>query len=48
MKKIINDPSSISSDMMEGYLGVFGEIIDQVEHYTSVSGKTFHLIRLVW
>ncbi len=39
MKKIINDPKFILSEMMEGYLGVFGEIIEQVENYTSVVRK---------
>ena len=36
MKKIINDPKNILPEMMEGYIGVYGDIIQQVENYSSV------------
>jgi dihydroxyacetone kinase len=39
MKKIINDPKNILSEMIEGYLGVFGDILKQVENYTSLIRK---------
>jgi dihydroxyacetone kinase len=39
MKKIINDPNFILSEMMEGYLGVFGDILEQVGDFTSVIRK---------
>lgn len=39
MKKIINDPKNILSEMIEGYLGVYGDILKQVEDYTSLVRK---------
>lgn len=39
MKKIINDPKNVLPEMMEGYIGIYGEIIEQVENYTSVVRK---------
>lgn len=36
MKKIINDPKNMLSEMMEGYLGVYGDHVKQVENYTSL------------
>ena len=39
MKKIINNPTSILTEMMEGYLGAFGDILEQIEDYTSVVRK---------
>jgi dihydroxyacetone kinase len=39
MKKIINDPKNVLPEMMEGYMGVFGDILEQVENYTSVVRK---------
>lgn len=36
MKKIINDPKNMLSEMMEGYLGVYGDLVKQVENYTSL------------
>lgn len=39
MKKIINDPKKVLPEMMEGYMGVFGDILEQVENYTSVVRK---------
>jgi len=39
MKKIINDPNLILSEMIEGYLGVFGDILQQVGDFTSVVRK---------
>jgi dihydroxyacetone kinase-like protein len=39
MKKIINNPKNVVPEMIEGYLGVYGDIIEQVENYTSVVRK---------
>jgi len=39
MKKIINNPKNVLPEMMEGYIGVYGDIIEQVENYTSVVRK---------
>ncbi len=39
MKKMINDPKNILPEMMEGYLGVYGDILRQVENYTSLVRK---------
>ena len=39
MKKIINDPKDLLSEMIEGYLGVYGDILKQVENYTSLVRK---------
>jgi len=39
MKKIINDPKNILLEMIEGYLGVYGDILKQVENYTSLVRK---------
>jgi dihydroxyacetone kinase len=39
MKKIINDPKNILSEMIEGYLGVYGDIVKQIENYTSLVRK---------
>lgn len=39
MKKIINDPRNVVPEMVEGYIGVYGGIIEQVENYTSVVRK---------
>jgi dihydroxyacetone kinase-like protein len=36
MKKIINDPKNILPEMMEGYLGLYGDTVRQVENYTSL------------
>jgi hypothetical protein len=38
-KKIINNPKNVLPEMMEGYLGVYGDIIKQVENHTSVVRK---------
>ena len=47
MKKIINDPNFILSEMIGGYLGVFGDIIEQVGDYTSVVRKNLSPEKLV-
>jgi dihydroxyacetone kinase-like protein len=39
MKKIINDPRNVVPEMVEGYIGVYGDILKQVENYTSVVRK---------
>lgn len=39
MKKIINDPRKVVPEMIEGYTGVYGEILEQVENYSSVVRK---------
>jgi phosphoenolpyruvate---glycerone phosphotransferase subunit DhaK len=39
MKKVINDPKNVVHEMLEGYLGIYGDILKQVEDYTSVVRK---------
>ncbi|GAP22131.1 dihydroxyacetone kinase subunit DhaK [Leptolinea tardivitalis] len=39
MKKLINDPKNILPEMMEGYLGVYGDVLRQIESYTSLVRK---------
>jgi dihydroxyacetone kinase-like protein len=36
MKKVINDPKKVVQEMLEGYLGMYGDILTQIENYTSV------------
>jgi phosphoenolpyruvate---glycerone phosphotransferase subunit DhaK len=36
MKKVINDPKNVVKEMLEGYLGIYGGILEQIEDYTSI------------
>lgn len=36
MKKVINDPKNVVKEMLDGYLGVYGDIVEQIEDYTSI------------
>ncbi len=36
MKKFINNPDNVLPEMMEGYLRVYGDIIERIEEYPSV------------
>jgi dihydroxyacetone kinase-like protein len=36
MKKVINDPKNVVKEMLDGYLGMYGDIVEQIEDYTSI------------